>query len=204
MKILGNIEKLILAIKICDKVVDSSTIMNDNTKQAFKNLSKYTKDIVEREPKMNSYGINSLKNGLLTYWNESINPDTEIFWRELRRDKIDYERNEPLRFALDKNRFKRVDQGMDARKHWAELKALKEIKDNFTKTEIGQIENIIIGDEKRRLEILKRVLRNNEIPKTQYLIFGESMAYMSHCELWNNYFSKVEVEQLYNIWKNKE
>ena len=200
----GNFEKLLLTTIIIDKVVDSSNIMDDKTKEAFKNLSNYTKDFLEREPKMNSYGLNSLKSGLLTYWNESINPDTEIFWKELKRKGIDYERIEPLRFALIKNRFKRVDQGIEARKHWAELKKLKEVNGKFTKTEIEQIGNIIIGDEKRRLEILKRCLVKNEIPNTQYLIFGESMAYMNHCELWNCYFNKVEVEKLYDIWKNNE
>ena len=77
---LGNIEKLILTTKINDKVVDSSTIMDEKTKEAFKNISKYTRDFLEKEPKMNSYRLNSLKSGLLTYWNESINPDTENFW----------------------------------------------------------------------------------------------------------------------------
>jgi hypothetical protein len=118
MTTLGNIEKLILVTKINDKVVDGSTIMDEKTKEAFKNLSKYTRDLLEKEPEMNSYGLNSLKSGLLIYWNESINPDTESFWTELKNNGIDYERKEPLKFALEKNQFRRVDEGMDARKYW--------------------------------------------------------------------------------------
>jgi hypothetical protein len=204
MTTLGNTEKLALTTKINDKIVDSSVIMDDNTKEAFLNLSKYTRDFLEKEPKMNSYGLTSLKNGLLTYWNESINPDTEKFWAELKAQNIDYERKEPLKFALDKNRFRRVDQGMDARKHWTELKKLKEIKDNYTTSEIEQIENIISEDEKRRLAILKKCLIKKEIPKSQYLKFGECWAYMSNCELWDRYFNKDEVEELLNIWNNFE
>lgn len=204
MTTLGNTEKLILTTKINDKIVDSSVIMDDNTKVAFLNLSKYIKDLLEKEPKMNSYGLNSLKNGLLTYWNESINPDTEKFWAELKAQNIDYERKEPLRFALDKNRFRRVDQGMDARKNWTELKKLKEIKADYTTSEIEQIENIISEDEKRRLGILKKCLIKKEIPQSQYLKFGECWAYMSNCELWNTYFNKDEVAELLNIWKNFE
>jgi hypothetical protein len=204
MTILGNTEKLALTTKINDKIIISSVIMDDNTKEAFLNLSKYTRDFLEKEPKMNSYGLNSLKNGLLTYWNESINPDTEKFWAELKVQNIDYERKQPLRFALDKNRFRRVDQGMGARKHWTELKKLKEIKDNYTTSEIEQIENIISEDEKRRLGILKKCLIKKEIPQSQYLKFGECWAYMSNCELWNRYFNKDEVEELLNIWKNFE
>lgn len=69
MTTLGNLDKLILTTKINDKVVDSSTIMDEKTKEAFKNLSKFARDLLEKEPKMNSYGLNSLKVGLLTYWN---------------------------------------------------------------------------------------------------------------------------------------
>ena len=185
-----------------DKVVDNSTIMEKKTKEAFKNLSKYTRDFLEKEPKMNSYGLNSLKSGLLTYWNESINPDTENFWTELKVNGIDYERKEPLKFALEKNQFRRVDQGMDARKHWSKLKKRKEITAKFTRAEIEQIETIIAEDENRRLEILKKCLRKNEIPQTQYLKFGECMAYINNCGLWDKYFNKEDVKVLYNIWTN--
>jgi hypothetical protein len=44
MTTFGNIEKLILVTKINDKVIDGSTIMDEKTKEAFKNLSKYTRD----------------------------------------------------------------------------------------------------------------------------------------------------------------
>lgn len=202
MTTLRNIDKLILTTKINDKVVDGSTIMDEKTKEAFKDLSKYTRDLLEKEPKMNSYGLNSLKSGLLTYWNESINPDTESFWTELKINGIYYERKEPLKFALEKNQFRRVDQGMDARKHWTELKNRKEITDKYSQTEIEKIETIIAEDENRRLEILKKCLRKNEIPQTQYLKFGECMAYMNNCGLWDTYFKNEEVQQLYDIWTN--
>ncbi|KAF5032267.1 hypothetical protein DSECCO2_619070 [anaerobic digester metagenome] len=202
MTTLGNIDKLILTTKINDKVVDRSTIMDEKTKEAFKNLSKYTRDLLEKEPKMNSYGLNSLKSGLLTYYNESINPDTESFWTELKVNGIDYERKEPLKFALEKNQFRRVDQGIDARKHWTELKNRKEITDKYSQTEIEKIETIIAEDENRRLEILKKCLRKNEIPQTQYLKFGECMAYMNNCGLWDKYFKNNEVQRLYDIWTN--
>ena len=151
---------------------------------------------------MNSYGLNSLKNGLLFYWNNSINPDTERFWTELKANGIDYERKEPLRFALAKNRFGKVDQGMEARRNWNVLKDLKEIRDNYTKSEIEQIGNIIAEDEKRRVGILQKCLMKKEIPQSQYLKFGECMAYMTNCGLWDIHFNIGEVEELNNIWTN--
>ncbi len=202
MTTLGNVEKLILTTEINYIVVESSIFMDKKTKDAFKNLSKYTRDFLENEPHINSYGLNSLKNELLTYWNESINLDTEKFWTELKRIGVDYKRKEPLRFALEKNRFRRVEQGMDARKHWTELRNLKEIQQRFTKAEIEQIESIISKDEKQRFEILKKCLSKKEIPQSQYLKFGECMAYLNNCKLWGKYFTETEVEELYDIWNN--
>ena len=160
------------------------------------------RDLLEKEPKMNSYGLNSLKSEFLTYWNESIHPDTERFWKELKSNKIDYERKEPIRFALEKNRFRRVDQGIDARKHWSVLKSTKEVQEKFSKAEIEKIDNIIAEDENRRLEILKKCLRKKKIPQSQYLKFGECMAYIDNCRLWGKYFTQKEVEELYDIWGN--
>lgn len=202
MTTLGNIEKLILTTKINDKVVDSSNILDEKSKAAFKNLSKYTRDYLERESKINSYGLNSLKNELLTYWNESITPDTEKFWSEINANGINYERNEPLKFALNKKKFRQVEQGIDAKKYWPFLKTTNEIKNRFSETEIDIIDNIISADEKAKLEILKKCLRKNEIPQTQYLKFGECITYMNNCELWDNYFKKSEVTILHEIWKN--
>lgn len=197
-----NLEKLILTIKINDKVIDSSNIMDEKTKNGFKYLSKNVREFLEKDTKINSYGLNSLKSGLLKYWNESINPDTEIFWLELKNSGVDYERKEPLRFALEKQRFRVVEQGIDARKYWNELKKLKEVQQRFTDTEIDEIEDIILKDEKQRIEILKKCLRKKEIPQTQYLKFGECMAYAINCELFDKYFKKLEVDELYSIWIN--
>ncbi|GAO43735.1 hypothetical protein FPE01S_02_08410 [Flavihumibacter petaseus NBRC 106054] len=202
MIILSNIEKLRLTAEINDKVVDSSMLFDTKTKNAFKRLSKQIKEILLNEPKITSYGLNTLKNSLLTYWNESIKPDTEKFWTELKLNGIDFERKEPLKFALDKKRFRQVEQGIDARNHWIELKNQKEIQQRFSITEIQEIEDIISKDENSRIEILKKCLRKKEIPQSQYLKFGECMAYATNCRLWDKYFSQSEVEELYIIWKN--
>lgn len=202
MTTFGHKEKLWHATEIQDNLVDGSIVFDNQTKQAFKTQSKFIRDFLTNNPKANSYQLKSLTNELLTYWNESINPDTEIFWTELKDNGIDFERKEPLRFALTKKRFRNVEQGIDARKHWTELKNRKEITDKYSQAEIEKIETIIADDENRRLEILKKCLRKNEIPQTQYLKFGECMAYINNCGLWEKYFNKEEVQQLYNIWTN--
>ena len=199
---MGNIEKLILATVISDNAIDQSTTLDNQTKIAIKNLSLETRTVVEKEPKINSSSLNSLKSALLTYWNESISPETEFFWSELVKNGIDYPRAEPLKFALEKGRFKRVDQGMQARKNWSILKSHEEILNKYTRSEIQKIEEIISKDEKTRTKLLKKCLVKREIPRSQYLKFGECMAYISNTGISEKYFSEKELNDLYEIWNS--
>src|SRR5205085_8788908 len=127
------------------------------------------------------YQLRMLTNELLSYWNESINADTEKFWAELHANDIDFERKEPLRYAMTKKRFRNVEQSIDARINWVNLKEQHSISDKYSKSEIEQIDNIIADDEKNRHEVLKRSLQKGKIPQTQYLKFGECIAFFSRC-----------------------
>lgn len=194
-------DKLLKTIEIEKKLVGNSNNFDNNTKEAFVNLGIYWTDRIEKE----SFTLTSLKSiasDILTFWKESIGIDTELFWTELKKNNIDFERKDELNFALEKGRFKRVDIGMGARKDWSVIKEFDSIQKRFSKEDIEKIDLIINKDEKTRLEILRKCLRKKEIPQTQYLKFGECWAYMSNCGLWDKYFSKEEVEELLNIWKN--
>ena len=202
MTTLGNIDKLLLTTEIHDKWVDASISIDELTKQGLKHISKTIRDFLTANTNANSYQKRMLTNELLTYWNNSITPATENFWTSLRINDIDIERKEPLRFALTKKCFRNVEQGIDARNHWTILRNSSSIIARFSKTEIQQIDNIISDDEKKRLDILQRCLIKGVIPQTQYLKFGECMAYFGRCKLFDTYFSKEQVHELYNIWNN--
>ena len=202
MTTLEHKEKLWRTTEIHDNLIDVSILFDDHAKQAFKTQSKFIRDFLTNNPKANSYQLRILTIELLTYWNESIKPDTEAFWAELQKNNIDFERKEPLKFALAKGRFRNVEQGMDARNYQTKLKGEKSIIDNFTQAQIQVIDKIILDDEQRRHDILKKYLIKKVIPQTQYLKFGECMAYFANCRLWDNYFTTGQVEELYDIWKN--
>ncbi|HLK31089.1 MAG TPA: hypothetical protein VKT28_21095 [Puia sp.] len=201
MSILKHKEKLILATKIHDKLIGSSVLLGEKEKQHFKHVSSYIRNILKTNPKANIYSLKTLTNELLSYWNESISSETEKFWEELRANNIDLKRKEPLRFALNKKRFRTVENGIDARKNWSELIKYPSIIKKFSKNELGKITEIIVIDEEKRLTILKKYLAKKAIPQTQYLKFGECMAYFSNCRLFEKYFTIEEAEALYNIWK---
>ncbi|MGC3945538.1 MAG: hypothetical protein QM762_13645 [Chryseolinea sp.] len=148
--------------------------------------------------------MKSLASGILTFWRESVGVEVETFWAELRSQNIDFERRDELVFAIAKGRFRRVDIGMAARKDWILLRDLDSVKKRFSERELAIIDQVIKKDEIERLEILRKCLKNNEIPQSKYLKFGECMAYFAHCALFDQYFSRDQVEQLNTIWRNFE
>ncbi|CAM4389745.1 hypothetical protein [Zobellia nedashkovskayae] len=169
------------------------------------NFSSYTKRLLTTQEigrKLNSYQRKSATSEFLNYWNYSISPDTEKFWAIIKDNGITIERKDPFRFALDKNRFIRVELGIGARKYWTKLKTLKEITKRFSETEISKIGEIITEDENKRIGILKKCLAKKNIPKSQYLKFGECMAYFANTGLFSKYMDENEVQELYRIWKN--
>jgi hypothetical protein len=191
-------EKLLITIQIQNRLVDDSKYFDNKFKEAFVNLGNCWIDRIGKE----SFTLTQLKSitsDILTFWKESIGIDTELFWIELEKSNIDFERKDEINFALEKNRFRRVDVGIGARNYWTVIKDFDSIRKRFSKEEIEKISLIIENDEKVRLEILKKCLRKKEIPQTQRLKYGECWAYMSQCGLLKKYFSKEEIEELHNL-----
>jgi len=198
----GYKDQLIRTTEIQDKIVSASVLLDNPTKQALHNLSAFVRKFLTDKPKANSYQQKLLASQTLTYWNERINADTEAFWSEMKRNNVAIERKEPLKFALDKGWFRNVDQGIDARNYWSSLKHLPTVRDRYSQAEIERLDRIIEDDEKKRHKVLKKCLAKKSIPQTQYLKFGECMAYFGRCNLFEVYFTTDQVEELYLIWRN--
>lgn len=195
--------QIIKVIEINDKIVSNSSVIDTKTKQAFLAISGYTRDAAIGEKKNWSLTqARALLAPLLAHWNESIDVDTELFWIEIKKHSLDFERKEPLQYALNKGRFMRVDIGISAKNAWPALKKMEVIRKQYSKAEIEKIDNIISTDEQTRLTILQKCLSKKSIPQSQYLKFGECMAYFAQCQLFDKYFIKSQVDELLKIWKN--
>jgi len=194
-------DKLLKVIEIQNTIVEDSFSLDSKSKEALINLGIYWKNRIERE-QFTIVSLKSITNDILTYWKECISVDVELFWTILHKNNIDFERKDELIFALNKGRFRRVDIGMAARKHWKKMRDFNSIAERFSKSEIENIDKIILEDENKRFEVLSKCLKKNEIPQIRYLKFGECMAYFSYCNLFDKYFSKNEVEKLNEIWRD--
>jgi hypothetical protein len=193
-------EHILSLIEVHDRVVKDSCRMDVTTKEAFLNFTRISLEKLDRQLTMTQ--MKSLVNGILTFWQESIGVEVEKFWTELSKQNVDFERRDELKFAVSKGRFRRVDIGMAARKEWSLMKALESVQKRFSERELAIIDQVIQKDEIDRFEVLRRCLKNNEIPQSKYLKFGECMAYFAHCGLFSEYFSRDEVDQLNAVWQN--
>jgi hypothetical protein len=193
-------EQLLKVIKIQDQIIASSSTLDEAIKNASLSHSKLIVELLT--DKLSLGQLESLAKDVMIFWQEGIGLEVELFWTELRVQNIDVERKDELNFALAQGRFRRVDQGMAARLHWSTLKSLASITRRYGDLELQKIDQIIAEDESKRLAILKKCLRKKSIAPTQYLKFGECMAYFATVELFYNYFTEDEVIELYSIWNN--
>ncbi|CAA9201072.1 hypothetical protein FLA105534_03395 [Flavobacterium bizetiae] len=205
------IEKLLKTIEIQRMILNNSRFFDKKLKEKSSNfildgsrdfsLENIILEMLAKE-NLTLTQLKSTCKMLLTFWNEGIGVDVELFWIELKKHNIDFERNDELKFALNKNRFRRVDQGFGARRDWNLMKDMQSLKDRFSVSEIEQIGKIIEADENKRVEILKKCLLKKQIPKSQYLKFGECWAYLSYCNLFEKYFDQEQKDELSDIHRN--
>lgn len=190
--------RFLLLLEIQEGVAIRSVTMDENTRQALLTMSRRMRnDTVPRLTMAHfNYGIDEF----FTYWNENITPDVELFWDEIRQQGLPFERKDPLAFAFAKGRLRLGDQYIAARKHWAAIRQMEQVKARYTTDQILQIDEMIAADEKKRHELLKKILIKGNLPDYQYLKFGECMAYFSQCGLWGQYFTQQQVERLREIW----
>jgi hypothetical protein len=199
----SNYSDIILQIiKIQDEIFDASTTIDEATKQGFRQRSAMLISTVANQPKLNAYQFKSLVNELLIFWNNIISTDTEKFWDVLNSNNLPVERKDLIKDALTRGRFKTVKQGIDARNNWAVLSGLSLITERFSPEQIYRVAQIIAADEQKRHAILQKTLTTGKIPKTQYLKFGECMAYFANCLLFKQYFTQEQTDELYRIWKD--
>ena len=181
------------------------TNVDNQTKIAFEALNNYSKKHIEnaiKNQKLTAYEVKSLESEFFKYWNESINQEVELFWEEINKNKLPYQRKSPIRELLTKGRFRHVEQWIDLFNNLEELKKNKFLSKQFTKTEIEKFYELVNAEEEKRFKLVNKCYRKKKIPFSQYLKFGESMAFLERCDLTKKYFTEKERKEIYEIWKS--
>jgi hypothetical protein len=105
-------------------------------------------------------------------------------------DKSVHLRKDPIRSALARGRFARLEENIDARPFWPELLRLESIRKRISDVEIKEVEKIFQSDERKRSIVLSKcLLLKNVIPNGQHIKFAESMIYFTQCDSLKKTFS---------------
>jgi len=198
-------KELLQVLDIANLVINESDIKDEKEKKDTLSFIEQTRNLTNSkngDDKITSYGLKSLTDSFLVYWNESISVDTEKFWNLLEKEGISIKRKEPLRQALLRGVFRNVHEAMEACKNFDEMVEKGVLKSRYNEAELTTIRDIIDKNTSVRVELLRSCLIKGKIPSSKYLRFGDSMAYMGNCNLFNDYFNENEVEQLLDIWNN--
>lgn len=194
-------------LKIGKSITEQAVSIDPKTKFYLLKEADYNLNMVEEaigKGELGSAGLKSLIDSYFVYWNESVEVATEEFWAVLKERSFEYKRKDPLRFVLNKGRFRNVHNGMAARKSWKDLIENGHFLSRYTTEEVKQLNEAVENDEKQRISLLSKCLAKKKIPPTQYLRFSDSMGYVDFCELIDTHFSDKEWNDLHKIWKDFE
>ncbi len=196
---------LLKAIELSDKIFTETKSADKQIKVALLALNEYSKCFLEaalKKDKLTSYQVKKIESEFFNYWDNSINEDVEIFWEQITKNNLPFKRKSAMRELLSKGRFKQVEQWTDLYTNFKNIKDAGFLNRQFKKEELEELYNLIETEEKKRFEIVNKCFQKKNIPFSQYLKFGESMAFLERCGLTTKYFSETEKEEIYEIWKS--
>lgn len=196
-KIYLRANSLLKAFEISEKIFDESKSVDKQVKETIQLLNDYSKFFIEtalKKDKLTSYEVKSIESEFFNYWNNTINEEVEFFWEEIAKFDLPFLRKSALRELLTKGRFRQVEQWIDLYNNYQNIKESGFLYRQFKKEGIVEINNLIEKEEKNRFKIVNSCLKKKRIPFSQYLKFGESMAFLERCGLTRKYFSDEEKE----------
>jgi len=200
-------KSLLEAIKIGTAIINSSTHLDSKTKLAFNELHRYSKNIINsgfEKNKLTLYELKMIESELFTYWNESINLDVELFWKEINDRNLEFKRKNLIKYLLENGRLKSVEQWIGLYNSIEELSSTGQLSLMIQKNELKQLQELIDKEVDKKYSLVNKCFKKGSIALSNYLKFGESMAFLERCKLTLKYFSEDEREQIINIWKSQK
>lgn len=201
-----QIQNYFHALDIAEKYIDISDL-NENLKNNIIKSYHYSKEQIEREPKLSV--INFFIKDLSQFWSYHVAIWVELFWKEVEEKKVKLNRTNNIVDIIKRGRFVRVGEAMVFKKNWLAVVASGYISDLYSKEQIEFVNKLILDDREKRLTLLKKSLRKEFVNWSDYLKYGEAIAYFTNGHLFNEYdendeinslFSKQEILILDKIW----
>lgn len=99
--------RLARTVDVAETVIRASRELSAREKREMLKFGEETKRFaLEPEPRFRRVeSLEYLESEFLTYWNESIGPDTETFWKLIKQAGIDFERRDVIQDVLRRGRI---------------------------------------------------------------------------------------------------
>ena len=135
---------------IADVIVQHSSSMDPFHKERMLDWSKLIKNLVQHpEPQhKNVKSVQSLENDFLTWWNEGYGSEVELFWMELKKAGLNYERRDILKEVLKRKKIR------DREEYDFMVDSIVISKENgrINNDEYFELNNLIQDGEKKKLK----------------------------------------------------
>ena len=200
-------KSLLEAIKIGIHTVNNSTHLDPKTKLAFNELHQYSENIIKigfEKNKLTSYELKTIESELFTYWNESINLDVELFWKEIQNRNLEFKRKNLIKYLLENGRLRSVEQWIGLYNNIEQLSSTGQFSLMLEKNELNKLHELLDKEVEKRFSLVNKCFKKGSIALSNYLKFGESMAFLERCKLTLKYFSEDERNQIINMWKSQK
>lgn len=190
----NKVKSLIELCSISKRCFKESKLLKPEVKSAWIAQIEYSEIFLNKAvngEKLNAYQKKALEQGLLEYWNDNINYEVEIFWKELSKANLSFERKKTFEAIISKRRFKNVEQAIDI---YNEMKSkpIQNIEDEELALKLSKLYEVVIVDRDKRIKQLKKWIRNENVSFSDGLKFGENYAYIIRTGLLDEIFSQKD------------
>lgn len=155
-EIYSRANSLLKAFEISEKIFDESKSVDKQIKVTFQALNDYSKCFIEtalKKDKLTSNEVKSIESEYFNYWNNTINEDAEIFWEEITKINLPFQRKSALRELLTKGRFRQVEQWIELYTNFQNIKDSGFLYRQFKKEEVEELNSLIENEEKIDLKL---------------------------------------------------
>lgn len=202
-KTLQQANTLLKAIAISNQIFTKTNHLDPQIKSVYTFLNNYTQNYLEsgiQNDQLTAYEVKSGEGEFFKYWNNSLNQDVEIFWQEVLKNNLPYQRKSIVRQVLSKGKLRNVEQWIELVNNFDDVHQAGFLHTQFTTKKIQKVKDLIEAEKLKRFEIVNSCYQKRKIPFSRYLKFGESMVLLERCNLTMKYFTADEREEIMTLW----
>ena len=194
------------AVNVAKKYLDISDLDEASKDCAF---YKYDWDFKTLQNAPTSGGVKFFTRDLAHLWSYWLAIWAELFWQEIDARGIHLVRTDMVLKIINRKRFSGVGEAMMYNRNWNNMVALGYLS-RYTPGQLAFINELLRKDKEKRLDLLIKSLRNRKVNASEYLKYGEAIAYFTEGKLFSDqigndeisyYFGPEELHVLNEIWR---